>query len=157
MYCFLSLQHQHTLSHISLTMLLVRRARAAATATVLARQRIISIGTTRLLNHQYHNTQGVTTTTRSTANSPLPPTSNHSPAWTSHKPLPSNTVYESFAKEACKIVGATNVIRDPLLRLAYGSDASFYRLVPRLGLSSNPYTHTLSLSVQYPLGYGHCQ
>ncbi len=42
------------------------------------------------------------------------------------------TAYEDFYKELKAFIPATRLIRDPLRTLAYGTDASMYRLIPKL-------------------------
>ncbi|MBT6502503.1 MAG: FAD-binding oxidoreductase, partial [Deltaproteobacteria bacterium] len=40
--------------------------------------------------------------------------------------------YERFQKEIEQFIPKTNIITSPLWTLAYGTDASFYRLIPKI-------------------------
>ena len=45
---------------------------------------------------------------------------------------PSPEVYEALARELAGFIPEARLIRDPLRTLAYGTDASFYRLIPQI-------------------------
>ncbi len=40
--------------------------------------------------------------------------------------------YQTFLKELLEFIPRRNVFTDPLRTLAYGTDASFYRLIPKI-------------------------
>ena len=40
--------------------------------------------------------------------------------------------YEKFRKKIAVSITADNIITDPLRTLTYGTDASFYRLIPKI-------------------------
>jgi D-lactate dehydrogenase len=45
---------------------------------------------------------------------------------------PIDPVYDRFVRAICALISENRIITDPLRTLAYGTDASFYRLMPRV-------------------------
>ncbi len=60
--------------------------------------------------------------------------------------------YADFYRDVQEVVSKTNIYTDPLRVLAYGTDASFYRLIPKMVIDTNTeeeVVHILKLAARY--------